>query len=173
MTSNWSEATFSFGSKYVYTTNTSYDINVFKNPFDGDISCQATSANQEKFKYINHCLNVSDMFTLLSWDNPIFNPPRINLYKAKRYHTNPSVHNVLDIQAGEMSIAMANSIYAGNSPNALGQVPDSHYLTHRITTDIATNWGVSVNLHPAFHVYKFFPAGTYLYLYLRTYISSI
>jgi hypothetical protein len=49
---------------------------------------------------------------------------------------------------------------------------EMHYMTHVITSDISTNWGVAVGSDgstrgaPQFHVYKFFPAKASDYTYV-------
>jgi hypothetical protein len=167
LTSELSQATFGFASQYVYTTNTSYDLNNTYSvhqpglyPYDGDISCELNANNADKFNYIYHCLNRSDIFTLLNWEFPQLNPPYINLYTAERVYTFPFADSVNNRWPQAVRI---------NAHLAPVNVTE-HYLTHAITTDFSTNWGVSVSYMKGtsfeaakFHVYKFFPADNSTY----------
>jgi hypothetical protein len=149
LTSNVSEATFSFASNKIYMVNASYDqVNA---PYDGDISCEVGNNNAYKFKYIFHCLNKTDLFTFLSWSSPEVNPPYINLYTATRLYTTPFYYNVVD---------KFPSTPVGNSGDEL------HAMTHIITTDLATNWGASLQGWQSFQIYKFFPAPASTYTYV-------
>lgn len=156
VTSNYSQATFGFGSKYIYTFNTTYDIlGTNYTLYDGDLSCEVGDHNADKLGYIQHCLNKGDLFTILNWDYPENNPEHINLYTAER-------------------LIQTDTRYSApwNFPNTNTRTKAEHYMTHMITTDISTNWGVSYltsTLKPQpsiFSVYKFFPdaASTYEYV---------
>lgn len=172
LTSELSQATFGFAAQYVYTTNTSFDLNntysAFQNglyPYDGDISCETNANNAGKFDYIRHCLNRSDIFTLLNWEFPQLNPPHINLYTAKRVHTFPFADSVDSRWPQKVRTNPPLNLEAVNTT--------MHYLTHAISTDISTNWGVSVGYMKGttftaakFHVYKFFPAEDSTYEYV-------
>ncbi len=164
LTSNQSEATFGFASKYIYMTNVSYDNAVVNSTFDGDISCEVGNHNAYKFEFIAHCLNKTDMFTMLNWEYPDMNPPHLNLYKAERLWTGPYTHTV------KQRFNTVKS-YSANS--------EMHYMTHMITSDISTNWGASVGSSmspytgsrmnagtPKFHIYKFFPSAASDYTYV-------
>ncbi|RYG63737.1 hypothetical protein EON64_15325, partial [archaeon] len=161
VTSNFSEVTFGFGSQYLYTVNTTYDQNstLAGSVYDGDISCEVGNNNAYKFNYIYHCLNRSDIFTFLNWEYPEFNPPYINLYTAKRIHQKE----------------FSNSIQDRFSSGVANPTRELHYMTHIISTDLSTNWGVSVGRRspaadiigrPQFRVYKFFPAPESTYDYV-------
>lgn len=159
LTTDKSEATFGFASKYVYMTNTSYDVNGGINDdvlFDGDISCEVGNNNAYKLDFLNHCLNKTDVFTLLNWETPNFNPPRVNLYTAERLYTGNYQYSVSD--------RFSNSASNGDA--------EMHYMTHVITTDLSTNWGHSVGgaaenqEGTQFHVYKFFPSTDSTYEYV-------
>jgi hypothetical protein len=102
------------------------------------------------------------MFTMINWEYPNYNPPHLNLYTAERLHTGPYTHSVKD------------RFNSPKRPNG-----EMHFMTHMITSDISTNWGVVVNNNPAggngkittpgtpqFHVYKFFPATASDYTYV-------
>lgn len=152
LTSNHSEVTFGFGSKYIYPVNSTYDIVKGKTgytaPFDGDISCEVGDNNAYKFEYIFHCLNKSDIFTVLNWEYPQYNPPHINLYTAERL-----VH--IDLQY--------------NSTTRFGSTAwghGAHFMTHVITSDISTNWAQAISATPQFRVYKFFPSTSSTYNYV-------
>jgi len=153
LTSNVSEATFGFGSKYVYMANISYDTTVRAlAPFDGDISCER-GTNQ----YVSFCLQKNDLFFLLNWEAPIRNPPHLNMYTAERLYTTPYQHSV-----GDRFV----------TPAAVSSDDEMHFMTHVITTDISTNWGAAVELgntaiaNDFFHVYKFFPSEETTYEYV-------
>ncbi len=166
LTSNTSRAVFSFGSKTVYMTNSSYDS--VNSPFDGDISCEVGNNNVGKFKYIHHCLNKTDLFTLLSWESPVYNPPNINLYTAARLFTKPFEH--LHEDRFDTALTTNRARY------------EMHYGTHVINTDLSTNWGAYTIQSTAagvldaaslpnrglnFRVYKFFPATASTYNYVN------
>lgn len=167
LTSNQSEATFGFASKYIYTTNVTYDIlgnSSFSAPFDGDISCEIGNNNEYKMQYIFHCLNKGDMFTMINWEQPEYNPPHINMYTAERLYTGDYQYSVQD----RFSRSNFASAAITNQENEL------HFMTHVITTNIATNWGAVVAGattdvkfgRPQFHVYKFFPSTDSTYEYV-------
>jgi len=156
LTSNKSEATFGFASKNIYLTNITYDENNVAY-YDGDISCEIGANNAYKTKYIFHCLNKGDMFTLLNWEYPTVNPPHINLYTAERL-----MHTDL--------LWTTNMRFPGTG---LGSklTMGAHYMTHVINTDYSTNWAAAANQvrnqnGVFFRVYKFFPstASTYEYV---------
>ena len=170
LTSSTSEATFGFASKYIFTTNTQYDTHTrdASNSYDGDISCEVGANNAaklnniESFNGVHHCLNKTDMFTMLSWTYPYINPPHINLYTAQRLHKSQATHRVKD---------------AFTTTNAGNDNLQLHYLSHMITSDLSTNWAAAVGgktpnavvgKHgvPKFSVYKFIPqaASTYNYV---------
>lgn len=158
LTSDHSQAYFSFGSNSVFTANVTYDLNnnVRALGYDGDISCEVGNTNTGKFAYINHCLNKTDLFTLLNFETPHVNPPRINLYTATRLKKLPAL------------VTTEGTTYLSRFPT-FGTNPSTendplHFLTNVISTDLSTNWGTSLNIDGAvFHVYKFFPstASTY------------
>jgi len=157
LTSNASEATFSFGSKYIYTVNATYDTtNAAINTFDGDISCEIGNNNAYKTQWVFHCLNKSDIFTFLSWANPEVNPPHLNLYTAERLYTKKFEYSVGD----RFPSAPATGENVGTLGNEMG------YMTHVITTDISTNWGASIAGQQQYNIYKFFPATASTYDYV-------
>jgi len=112
-------------------------------------------------EYIFHCLNKTDLFTVLNWEYPAHNPPHINLYTAERLWSGPYQYSVGKTRFGHFR--------TNNTKDEM------HYMTHMLTTDISTNWGVSVGVNslssgyvgaPQFHVYKFFPATASDYEYV-------
>lgn len=183
LTTDQAEATFGFASKYIYMTNITYDQllhDTTKSPFDGDISCEVGNNNAGKMSYISHCLNKTDLFTLINWDMPEYNPPYINLYTAERLHTGQYEASVTD---------RFNVVDTGVNAGTLKDKKELHYMTHFINTDLATNWAATVGnfaptgLHngkdfnhftatgtimgkPQYKVYKFFPAVASSYEYV-------
>lgn len=177
LTSDKSEATFGFASKYIYMINTTYDTAPGNgvNSFDGDISCVTGNNDAYRFDkdatgkplYIQHCLNTSDVFTLLNWNEPWLNPKYINLYSADRLYTEDYSHSVGEHFSN-------NEVKSGASI----LTREMHYMTHMITTDIPTNWAVTKDPAPywradgpsdgraPFHIYKFFPAAASTYNYV-------
>jgi len=182
LTSDKSEATFGFASKYVYMINTTYDTAGFNttnygngiNTFDGDISCVTGNNDAYRFDkdangkplFIQHCLNTSDTFTLLNWEEPWLNPKYINLYSAERLYTEDYSHSVGEHFSGSEIRHEDVKRY------------EMHYMTHMITTNIPTNWAVTKDPAPfwradgpaagraPFHIYKFFPAAASTYHYV-------
>jgi len=161
MTSNASQAVFSFASKTVYMVNSTYDT-LYNNLFDGDVSCEIGNNNAYKLKYIHHCLNKTDLFTLLSWDAQGMNPPNINLYTANRLITRPYQHLVGD----------RSTSYVAATTYTKAATDMSHFLVHTVTTDISTNWGsytqheADASDRPKFRIYKFFPSADSTYNYV-------
>jgi len=164
LTSNQTQAVFSFASNSVYITNSSYDTTDAVS-FDGDISCEVGDNNADKFKHIHHCLNKTDLFTLLAWNYPGKNPPNINLYTAERLYTRDYAHLV----GARRTVGLVPAISATNTKALTDQM---HYMTHVISTDISTNWGSAFNANtnvgvtPVFRVYKFFPSSSSTYNYV-------
>jgi len=166
LTSSYAEATFGFASKTVFMTNVTYDnipVNAANAPFDGDISCEVGNNNAYKLNYIRYCLNKGDMFTLLNWELPQFNPPHLNLYTAERL-----IHTDLLFSVNQRF--RSPGMVIANKDKAM------HFMTHSITTDISTNWAAAVGFKDSqfqskdglasFRVYKFFPAAASTYEYV-------
>jgi hypothetical protein len=182
LVSNQSSASFGFGSQYIYTGNVTYDMEQ-QVSYDGDVSCEVgmNNAAHDSNTKVFHCLNVSDMFTFISWNKPQVNPPHINLYTAKRLYTKPyqySTGAVGSIAAASIPFPGANAnppsgFYQGDSTHNTNTRygGPAHYMTHVITTDLSTNWGVSVKAsnddREPFYLYKFFPAVTSAYNYVN------
>jgi len=154
LTSNESQAIFSFGSKNLYMVNASYD-QVASQQYDGDVSCEIGNNNAAKMKYIFHCVNKTDLITPLSWDLSQYNPRYINLYTAERL-----VHTAL--RWDPLNLFTSDSIQVDENAGK-----PAHFMTHVINTDISTNWGTKVGFgEPTFHLYKFFPAPKSTYTYV-------
>lgn len=164
LTSVFHELTVGFGSKYFFTTNTTYDIwrtsATVGNFYDGDLSCEGKESNGINDLYLPYCLDKGDIFTFFNWEYPQYNPPHINLYTAERLYTGPYQYTT-------------NARFTAGSVSA--QSNEMHYQTHMITADISSNWGVSVGAwnpntggtgRPYYHIYKFVPhvASTYEYV---------
>ena len=171
LTSNFSEFTFGFGSQFIYATNISYDqfegLTDPTAPFDGDISCEIGLNNGYKSKYVPYCLNKSDNFVLLNFNDPHNNPTHINIYTAERLYTASYTKSV-----NEQSIFTSGGVPTGWSAHPANYRQsdpandDSHYKTHVIVTDLSTNWAHVVTDTPVFHAYKLFPAQASTYEYV-------
>ena len=161
LTSNYSQVQFGFASHLVYTVNSTQDV-VTNSSFNyfGDISCEVGNNNADKFKYIFHCVNKSDLVTFLNWEHKYQNPPKINFYTVSKIGTGPYMHTVSD----------RNGVHfrAGVNGNL-----ESKFMTNFIHTDLAVNWAQAIadvnnpfHLHNIFRVYKFFPAKKSTYEYV-------
>jgi len=140
LTSNYSNVMHSFASKTIYMGNSTAAAMSVDN-YNGDISCEVGLVNSDHLQYVQHCLNKTDLFTILDFTNPIANPPHINLYTATRLIT---------------------SQYASDT---------SIYMSHIINTDISTNWGTYSYRNGNFtgliySIYKFFPSADSTYEYV-------
>jgi len=171
LTSNASQAVFSFASRTIYMTNATYDT-MTNNLFDGDVSCELGDNNQGKMQYVHHCLNKTDLFTVLSWTAQAWNPPYINLYTAERLYTQPYQHLTTDRSTTGQGLVHPTPV-ANPSTDHASPLGELHYLTHMITTDIGTNWGATsqydqdLSQRPVFGIYKFFPAEASTYNYVN------
>lgn len=198
LTSQKSEATFGFGSQYIYMTNTTYDTDGYNtteaasqratgaglNAFDGDLSCEIGNNNGYRLatgaKYIYHCLNKTDIITLLSWETPYLNPPNINLYTINRLYTQQYTNSVVS-KFGTAAFGGTSNVRSQHKKFTAHIHPtdnyEMHYMTHMITVDTPTNWAVTVDPVTPWHgssssanapflVYKFFPASASTYNYV-------
>jgi len=151
-TSTTAQAYFGYGAHHIVTTTTiqSTDVLSDESLYDGDISCESNplAAN------VAHCLNHSDIFTVLDFASPQANAPYINLYTAKRVWTTEYKNKVGD-QDSTLTSAAATVLVA----------QELHRGTNVIETDLALNWG-SEDIAYSFNVYKFVPnsASTYNYV---------
>jgi len=172
LTSNYTEAAFDFGSKNILLSNTqssAYDINP-GSPFSGGISCEtetnlkyrssqivdSTSIVNTETRYIQHCLNKTDLFVLLNWNKPESNPPNINIYTAQKLFTKHFDWSV-------------SQVYGTGNPGSTDS-NEATVGTHVLVSDLSTNWAAAFrtaqdNLHAVFRVYKFFPAPESSYEY--------
>ncbi len=112
--------------------------------------------------WVEHCLNKSDIFTLLNFDDLTQNPPHINLYTAERLFRNDYTN-------------LANDGGVPDAATGGSAARHARFMTRVINTDISTNWAASAfqnNPNAAettvgFHVYKFFPAKASTYNYVN------
>jgi len=176
LTSNYSQATFGLGTNNIYTVAPEFDVGFDDGagaheqfPYDGDISCEIGQHNAYKMKYIFHCLNKTDIFTVLNWEQPRQNPMHINLYTATRLFTSTADWSVEDrplsntnffLQDHEGQVPVGrkptDATQANQNQGGMGATPDSvpkrrlhgyendamAYMTHVVNTDISTNWAV-------------------------------
>lgn len=166
LTSDKSEATFGFASKYIYMTNTTYDTDGYNttlaasqraprtglNDFDGDLSCEIGNNNGYRLatgaNYIYFCLNKTNIITLLNWEEPYLNPPNINLYEVQRLYTEDYSNSVKN-KFGSRAVGNVRNT-ANNGANRVQRLHnvgdyEMHYMTHILTVDIPTNWAVTVD----------------------------
>jgi hypothetical protein len=140
-TSNLAKAIFGYGYHHIITTSTFQESSLTA-AFDGDISCESNHAE------VSHCLDASDLFTVLDHTNYQANPPYINLYTAKRIWTTEFKH------------------YVGSANKGVNLATDElHRGTNIIETDLALNWGGDDTSY-FFSVYKFSPDTTSTYEYV-------
>eukprot|EP00607_Mallomonas_marina_P010919 CAMPEP_0182422800 /NCGR_PEP_ID=MMETSP1167-20130531/8582_1 /TAXON_ID=2988 /ORGANISM="Mallomonas Sp, Strain CCMP3275" /LENGTH=726 /DNA_ID=CAMNT_0024601173 /DNA_START=169 /DNA_END=2349 /DNA_ORIENTATION=- len=155
LTSNMSQASFGFGTQEVLMSNVSYDVmrGNAQSIFDGDISCEIGANNGYKIEYVNHCLNKSDYFTMLNWDQPWYNPQHMNIYQAKKLSTKKYFASVWEnsFNTGPNSGFTANLKRKGYGSYA------SHFETHSVITDTSINHASVVSSNLPYFVYKFFP----------------
>jgi len=203
LTSNMSQAVFGLATRNFYTVNPDFDMmnsssfnditstNVDTWKYDGDISCEIGQNNAYKMKYIFHCLNKTDMFTVLNWGTPKENPAHINLYTATRLFTHTSDFSVFDKEfldpadpdasAGNPNFfdrSAKQGLFDQNSydPKEASRRrlhgnanSDLAYMTHVVNSDISTNWATTSTWDAAgspFWIYKFFPARESTYNYV-------
>jgi len=180
LTSNQSEVTASFGSQTIYIVNASYDV--AGSSYDGDISCEVGANNAAKLEHIQHCLNKTDLFTYLNWEAKALNPRFFNLYTAEKLYSVKPQKNVNGLYFED------NDYVSRVAYDDSKQQAPAHYMNHRITTDLSTNYGVDQyhsqkylekngatnggpndayfpNPHP-FRIYKFFPHEDSTYEYV-------
>jgi hypothetical protein len=197
LTSRAATAYFGYASNEILMTNGSiHDITDYS-PFSGNIGCEAYNSDFYRSSvhgesnmnqnYVQHCLNVTNMFTLLNWENPESNPPQLNLYTAEKIYTEDCTTSVGDMfaggtntrdfryQSGQTVGYEATTVNEGNAVrtarngfvmNAARQAQCADFGRNRIMTDISTNWASSHNGNREFRVYKFFPAASSTYNYV-------
>jgi len=152
LTSKYSETVVSFASPYFYSVNSTYDATTSGHHanFDGDISCYSSSAD---VTHVPHCLNKEDLFTILNFDTPKYNPAHLNLYTAKHLYTD------------DFSWSVSDRFSTGTGANQL------HYMTNVIKADLSSNWGTgtfdSAKAKTPFRTYKFIPAASSTYNYVN------
>ena len=160
-TSEKAQAVFGFGSKDIYTTNLYSDSSktddaTYASSFGGDLSCEAGNST-----FVRHCMNVTDIFTMLWWDdnsasiNP--NPRYLNLYKANRIYTTQSKNLASDVNTAISTIV----------PGGVAAKNPAQYMTHVIESDLSTNWAASaIDQTYKFRIYKFIPSKESTYTYV-------
>jgi len=194
LTSNYSQASFGFGSQQIYMSNYSYDVMAGGNlKYDGDISCEVGANNGfVKHGYVQYCLNRTDYFTVLNFEDAVYNPQHLNLYQAMKLSMNKYYSSVGQVPAAYGQAVDGYPKYDQNGgsinqgfvsgPNKAVTYKqqrnpilkdftagsyDSHFMIHTITTDISTNWATTIPANPVvFHVYKFFPSADSTYEYV-------
>lgn len=163
--------TVDFASKYFYTSMPTYDTAAGVT-FDGDLSCEnggeSGSNNYASFEIYDNspfCLNKTDIFTIVNWDEPHMNPPHINLYTAERLYKKQFSYTRFD---GEVTGSEGKFTDDTVTDDAVLK-GELNFMTNVITTDISSNWGVG-NYDSAtvgnFKVYKFFPDEDSTYEYV-------
>jgi len=136
------KAIFGYGYHHVVTDTTVQESSNDDTSFDGDLSCESG------YSEVDHCLDASDLITVLDHTNYQANPPYINLYTVKRIWTTEFEHFV--------------------KSSVKGVAASEHELrrgTHLIETDLAMNWGGD-DTDYFFSVYKFSPDTTSTYEYV-------
>jgi len=181
LTSEYASATVDFGSKYFYSSYIPYDkdpthsTTVETFDWDGDLSCENHPTEAvDTYAYMRYCLNKTDIFTIVNWDMPYFNPPQINLYTAERLYAKSFSYSRLQVSSNagdEKGKYVTGSITGSDTTFEEGEL---HYMTHVITADIGSNWGVGSpgatsttgSSNGQFWVYKFFPDDDSTYEYV-------
>lgn len=122
--------------------------------WDGDLTCEVTAKTptvDQLKSYRAYCLNVGDLVMMLNWNDPHYNPPRLNMYTVKKLSYSPAKWSVKDR-------------FPNASPSNINNTLT--YMRPQMTVDIATNWAVSTDNVSPFHVYKFFPHEDSTYSYV-------
>jgi len=144
------EAVFGLASNEIIMTRpyatVSGDIRSSSAAVQGSVSCEHFTNSAGPY-----CLNKTSIFTMLNTDYPALNPPYINLYTVNKIFSKPPEWSLSDVFG------------SGNGYATIG--------THKIITDISTNWASSLrgsgsDYHPQFKIYKFtpHPSSTYNYV---------
>jgi hypothetical protein len=175
LTSEYASATVDFGSKYFYSSYIPYDkdsthsTTVETFDWDGDLSCENYNTKVNTYAWMDYCLNKTDIFTIVNWVKPYFNPPQINLYTAERLYAKSFSYTRLKVSTGTTGKYTTGNIAGSDTTFEEGEL---HYMTHVITADIGSNWGVgspgatTASSNGQFWVYKFFPDDDSTYEYV-------
>jgi len=178
LTASAAMATFGYGQRTFFTAASSYQTvdgvhtagqvlaELSGTVYDGDLSCETNSAS------VTHCLNQSDIITILDSTHTRSNPPNINLYRVRRIWTAPYKFSATDS-------ALFQDDATINTNDNVAEFAEMHRGTHRITTDLTLNWGgddfsdgnhgVADATHKlTFSVYKFTPSTASTYNYVAT-----
>lgn len=161
--SNNSEALFSFGTNKIWSVNATNDAfnagitALSHGAFNGDVSCETHDNSRlntagSKMGWVYHCLNKTDIITVLNVKHRANNPAYINLYKVMNIGSTTSRWSIRDKM--------------GSTYDDM----DSDFMTNVITTDLSINWA-SINRgstpdETGFSIYKFFPAASSTYEYV-------
>lgn len=155
-TSATSQAYFGYGEHHLVTaSNAQQSIDLSRNfdtRYSGSLSCELEGTSTTN---VLHCLNATDIFTILDFTNPQANAPYINLYTVKRIWTTEFVRSVAEAYTNGASTNTGDS--TSNDELRRG--------TNVIETDLALNWGGSDWTYD-FHVYKFVPDASSTYNYV-------
>jgi hypothetical protein len=168
-TSKQSHAYFGFASQTIVTANATYDASQGFYPYDGDLSCEVTDRNADKFEFIDYCVNKSDIITFL---NPqgVYAPPYINLYTVEKIYTTRYTQNLTE------------GILATYFPTDFPHDSFQNFGRNIIETDLSTNWATNAGAYSTglsgvladasdmadriFYIYKFFPSSESSYTYV-------
>lgn len=152
-TSSNSEAYFGYGSHFLVTASTAQSTEAlalnYNTRYAGSLACELESATTTN---VDHCLNHTDIITILDFGNPTANAPYMNLYTVKRIWTTESVNSVSNVTGTTVT-----------DPERLKQ--ELRRGTNVIETDLALNWGGSDYTYN-FNVYKFVPHASSTYNYV-------
>jgi hypothetical protein len=155
LTSTKAEVVFDFASNILYTLNINYDKDGNGDLFNGDISCEAYE--NRVVQGINDdvltCLEKDDMFMVMDFQNTKNNPKFMNLYTVRNIYSLPEQQYLGDSYTPSISDGL-------RSPDAAPS------RTHRIVTDIATNWAHDLDETSQFRIYKFTPATSTVFQYV-------
>jgi hypothetical protein len=151
LTSMKSEVVFDFASNMLYTININYDKNGNGDTYNGDISCETydnlVQQGSSNAQHILHCLNEGDKFVFFDFHNQRNNPTYVNLYTVTSIYSLPEQVYVGDDQ--QLNIA-----------DGLRAVAAAPFRTHRIETDLSTNWAHDLDETSQFRIYKFITSKT-------------
>jgi hypothetical protein len=155
-TSTNAEAYFSYGAHHIVTVSDvqTTDVKSTNAYYGGSIACELEGTSTTN---VDHCMNHTDLFTVLDFTNFQANPPYINLYTAKRVWTTEFKKSLSNLDAKGASIS------ATTDPERLRQ--ELRRGTNVIETDLALNWGANDQTYD-FRVYKFVPDTSSTYNYV-------
>lgn len=174
LTSNYSQVMYSFADQYIYSYNLTVDTDTSRT-YDGDLSCEIGDNNADKMNYIGHCLNKTDIITMLNFAEPAKNPPYINLYTVQHLQKKPYMYTLETLMKGGATSSIYDLTGTLTDNTLKSKTSPADYMTNEIKLDLSTNWAVGGGRIPVggigqnrdYHaVYKFFPATTSTYEYV-------